>query len=73
VREFDYFDCFPSDAGCIFLPQGWRLPYIGVRISLWLFLFFYLQQNQKNIFLDGLKKLDQRSHKCVELRGQYVE
>jgi hypothetical protein len=23
--------------------------------------------------LDGLKKLEQRSHKCVEPRGEYVE
>jgi hypothetical protein len=27
----------------------------------------------KEFFLDGLKKLEQRSHKCVELRGEYVE
>jgi hypothetical protein len=27
----------------------------------------------KDFFLDGLKKLEQQSHKCVELRGQYVE
>jgi hypothetical protein len=29
---------------------------------------------QKEFFLDGLKKLEQRSHKCVELRGggEYV-
>jgi hypothetical protein len=32
----------------------------------------YLQHNQNN-FLDGLKKLEQRSHKWVELRGEYVE
>jgi hypothetical protein len=25
------------------------------------------------ILFDGLKKLEQRSHKCVELRGEYVE
>jgi hypothetical protein len=43
--------------------------YAGVLISLWLFLFSYLQHNQKNFYLDGLKKLEQRSHKCVELRG----
>jgi hypothetical protein len=41
-------------------------------ISLCPFLFSYLQHN-KRFFLDGLKKLEQRSHKCVELRGQYVE
>jgi hypothetical protein len=27
----------------------------------------------KEFFLDGLKELEQRSHKCVELRGEYVE
>jgi hypothetical protein len=39
--------------------------YVGVLISLWLFLF---AAQQKQFFLDGLKKLEQRSHKCVELR-----
>jgi hypothetical protein len=33
--------------------------YVGVLINRWIFLFFYLQ----------LKKLEQRSHKCAELRG----
>jgi hypothetical protein len=27
----------------------------------------------KEFFLVGLKKLEQRSHKCVELKGEYVE
>jgi hypothetical protein len=27
----------------------------------------------KDFFLDGLEKLEQRSHKCVELRREYVE
>jgi hypothetical protein len=27
----------------------------------------------KEFFMDGLKKLEQRSHKCVELRGGYAE
>jgi hypothetical protein len=27
----------------------------------------------EEFFLDGLKKLEQRSHKCVELGGEYVE
>jgi hypothetical protein len=27
----------------------------------------------KEFFLDGLKKLEQRSRKCVELTGEYVE
>jgi hypothetical protein len=41
-----------------------------VLISLWLFLF---AAQPKEFFLDGLKKLEQRSNKCVELRGEYVE
>jgi hypothetical protein len=44
--------------------------YIGTLISLWLFLF---AAQPKESFLDGLKKLEERSHKCVELRGEYVE
>jgi hypothetical protein len=27
----------------------------------------------KEFFLNGLKKLEQRSHKCVELMGEYVQ
>jgi hypothetical protein len=41
-----------------------------VLTSLWLFLF---AAQPKEFFLDGLKKLEQPSHKCVELRGEYVE
>jgi hypothetical protein len=44
--------------------------HVGVLISLWLFLY---AAQPKEVFLDGLKKLEERSHKCVELRGQYVE
>jgi hypothetical protein len=44
--------------------------YAGVLISLWLFLF---AAQPKEFFLDELKKLEQRSHKFVELRGEYVE
>jgi hypothetical protein len=49
--------------------------YVRVLISLWLFLFpiFLFAAQPKEFFLDGLKKLEQRSHKCVELRGEYVE
>jgi hypothetical protein len=49
--------------------------YIGVLISLWLFLFsiFLFAAQPKEFFLDELQKLEQRSHKCVELRGEYVE
>jgi hypothetical protein len=37
--------------------------YVGVLISLWLFLF---AAQPKEFFLDGLKKLEQRN---VELKG----
>jgi hypothetical protein len=49
--------------------------YVRVLISLWLFLFliFLLAAQPKEFFLDGLKKLEQQNHKCVELRGEYVE
>jgi hypothetical protein len=33
----------------------------------------FLFAEQKEFFLDGLKKLEQRNHKCVEFRGEYVE
>jgi hypothetical protein len=39
--------------------------YTGLLISLWLFLF----AAPKEFLLDGLKRLEQRSHKCVELGG----
>jgi hypothetical protein len=44
--------------------------YVGVLISFWLFLF---ASQPKEFFLDGLKTLEQRSHKRVALRGEYVE
>jgi hypothetical protein len=40
--------------------------YYVMLISLLLFLF---AAQTKEFFLDGLKKLEQRSHKYVELRG----
>jgi hypothetical protein len=46
------------------------LMYVGVLISLWLFLFV---AQPKEFFLDWVKKLEQRSHKCLELREEYVE
>jgi hypothetical protein len=48
---------------------------VRVLISLWLFLFtiFLFAAQQKEIFLDGLRKLEQRSHKRVELRREYLE
>jgi hypothetical protein len=48
--------------------------FIGVLISLWLFLFFLFAAQPKEIFLYGLNKLEQGSHKRVELGGRgYVE
>jgi hypothetical protein len=52
------------------ITRNYKELYIGVLISLWLFLF---AAQPKEFFLDGLKKLEQQSHKCVELRGDYVE
>jgi hypothetical protein len=48
--------------------------YIRVLISLWLFQFpiFLFAAKPKEFFLDGLKKLEQRSLKYVELREDYV-
>jgi hypothetical protein len=43
--------------------------YLVVLINLWLFLF---AAQPKEFVFDGLK-LEQRSHKCVELRGKHVE
>jgi hypothetical protein len=36
------------------------------------FPIFLFAAQPKELFLDGLK-LEQRSHKCVELKGEYVE
>jgi hypothetical protein len=49
--------------------------YVGVLIRLWLSYFpiFLFAAQPKEFFMDGLKKLEQRSHKCVELRGECVE
>jgi hypothetical protein len=44
--------------------------HVGVLISFWLFLFAV---QTKEFFLDGLKKLEQRSHKCWSSGGEYVE
>jgi hypothetical protein len=37
------------------------------------FLIFLFAAQPKEFFLEGLKKLEQRSHKCAELTGEYVE
>jgi hypothetical protein len=57
------------------LPAHSQSLYVEVLISLWLFLFTNLLFATQTIefFLDGLKKLEQRNHNFVELRGEYVE
>jgi hypothetical protein len=45
---------------------------MGADVSLAFPIFLFAAQ-PKQFFLDGLKKLEQRIHKCVELRGEYVE
>jgi hypothetical protein len=37
-----------------------------------LFLIFLFAGQPKEFFLDELKKLEHQSHKCVELRGEYL-
>jgi hypothetical protein len=44
----------------------------GADKSLAFFPVFLFAAQPKEFVLDGLKKLEQRSHKCVELRGEYV-
>jgi hypothetical protein len=55
-----------------FSELGLWMKYVGMLISLWLFLFqlFLFASQPKEFFLYGLKRLEQRS---VELRGEYVE
>jgi hypothetical protein len=58
----------------IMFPDKRRNTFLMLRrglISLWLLLFpvFLFAAQPKEFFLDGLKKLEQRSHKFVELRG----
>jgi hypothetical protein len=48
-------------------PATNRLSY-GAAKSL-SFLIFLFAAQPKEFFLDGLMKLEQRSHKCVELKG----
>jgi hypothetical protein len=48
------------------------LSYALVRRGADKSLAFLFPAQPKEFFLDGLKKLEQRSHKCVELRGEYV-
>jgi hypothetical protein len=52
-----------------------RHSYVGVLISIWLFCFTcgWFAAQPKEFFLGALKKLEQRSHKGMELRGEYIE
>jgi hypothetical protein len=34
--------------------------------------YFRNWRTAKEFFLNGLKKLEKRNHKCVELKGEYV-
>jgi hypothetical protein len=49
------------------------LKYVGVLIKSLAFPISLSAAQPNEFFLDRLKKLEQRSHKCVELRGEYVE
>jgi hypothetical protein len=44
-----------------------------IRMDIDKSLAFPICGTTKIFFFYGLKKLEQRSHKCVELRGEYVE
>jgi hypothetical protein len=54
---------------------GTKLYILRAADKFWLFLFpiFLFATQLKEFFLDELKKLGQRSHKCVELRGEYEQ
>jgi hypothetical protein len=55
-----------------FCARGSRCLRRGADKSL-AFPFFLFPAQAKEFFVDGIMKLEQRSHKCVELRGEYVE
>jgi hypothetical protein len=42
-------------------------------LAFTIFPIFLFATQTKEVFLDRLKKLEQRSHKFVELKGEYVE
>jgi hypothetical protein len=44
----------------------------GAGKSLAFPIFLFAPQPKDFIFLDGLKKFEQQSHRCVELRREYV-
>jgi hypothetical protein len=45
----------------------------GADKSLAFPISYFALSRPKEFFLDGLKKLEQRSRNCMELRGEYVE
>jgi hypothetical protein len=47
--------------------------YVGGADKSLDFPIFLFAAQPEEFFLDVLKKLEQRSHKCVELRGEYVQ
>jgi hypothetical protein len=50
--------------------QSHSLTYVGVLISLWLFLF---GAQPKDFFLVGLKKLEQGPRKCMWSSGENMQ
>jgi hypothetical protein len=53
--------------------QIWLLSTLGWCWQVFGFSYFLFAAQPKEFFLDGLQKLEQQSHKCVELRGEYVK
>jgi hypothetical protein len=54
------------------------LPELGIcsgadKFLAFLISYFPIYSQPEEFFLDGLKKLEQRSYKCVELKGEYVD
>jgi hypothetical protein len=46
--------------------------YVGGAEKCLAFPIFLFAAQPNEFFLDGSMKLEQRNHKCVELRGEYV-
>jgi hypothetical protein len=53
--------------------KGWRGMCLGGMMLLAFPLFLFTAQPKEFFWEDGLMKLEQRSHKCVELTVEYVE
>jgi hypothetical protein len=74
-QKYEISGFFPNHVRYFTLRFHTFLSAVGVPISLWLFLFpvFLFAAQPKEFFLAGLKKLEQQRHRCVELKGEYVE